>query len=253
MRRELTVLLTRTEEDNQQMIPLFEEHGMQVVSLPMIAVQDIPFSVEKIPETTSTCVLLTSRKGTERWLRLREEHESVREIEVYGYMIVGKRSEEMMLSAEEDARVLVVAESGKELVERVREGMGRQGEGETRREGEVLYPCSRVRRDEVVKGLGEIGYRVVEIPLYEPVLPEESREELSAVLKRVHEESIVVFFSPSAVQNFFSIWDGNREGLRFAAIGRTTAMALESQGVTNIILPERPDVRSLIQSLIGDS
>ena len=255
MSRRLTVVLTRTQEDNQEIAPFFEESGIQVISLPMIAIRELQFNAEQFSErrTSTPLVLLTSRRGTEQWLRLRCEDELVKNIEVRGYMIVGKRSEEMIRSAEHDVRVLVVAGSGIELVEKIGGGKGdeekeERGEGRASSE-EVLYPCSTVRRDELLMGLNAIGYRVVELPLYEPILPEESREQFSGVLEEFGGQFVIAFFSPSAVENFFSLWEGDPATLECAAIGRTTAAALEDRGITNLIVPEHPETPSLIQTL----
>ena len=255
MSKRETVVLTRTEEDNQRIVPLFEDAGLHVISLPMIAIQDIPVDSTTVLQSLGDkpFVLLTSLKGTKRWLRLRREDERIKRMKVQGYWVVGSRSEELLGEVETGVPIEVVAGSSGELLEKLRKERGEERKGEQAKEREVVYPCSLVRRNEVVEGLAGLGYQVVELPLYEPLLPEQSGKRVLNLADKLDAETTVLFFSPSAVKNFFQLWGDRRRTFHCAAIGHTTAKALYKEGVDQIIVPEHPDVASFIQRLINRS
>ncbi len=246
-----TVILTREEEDNRRIAPLFEAEEIEALSLPMIRIQDLPFDPSPLPDRISSVrVLLTSRKGTERWITLRRNVERIGRLEVRGYMCVGERSAMMIRQSEPEVPVIVTAESGAGIVE---------GDKEVEGDRVVVYPCSRVRREETVEGLKRKGFEIIELPLYEPVFPEESIDRMRALRDRIDRGTIILFFSPSAVENFFSLLNRMPErseqlpDLRFAALGHTTARTLQDHGITDIILPDHPTVKEMIRTIRNQS
>ncbi|MCB0713289.1 MAG: uroporphyrinogen-III synthase [Ignavibacteriae bacterium] len=240
------LILTRSEADNYRTAPLFKEMGVEVISLPMIEIRELPFSPSLIPILSSPpLILLTSRQGTERWLLLREEETRVASLTLEGYICVGERSAQMIQQREIEAKVVAVAESAHQLIAHLES----REDVDWTSSRPVIYPCSKFRRDETVDGLSELGFTVVELPLYEPVLPEGSVELLSEIRQRVDSQTIVLFFSPSAVENFFRLWPNAGQQVEVAAIGKTTGDALRDAGCEKIILPQHPTVEEMAEAL----
>ena len=250
-----TAILTRSREDNTRTAPLFEETGIDVISLPMIKIHELPFNpsqIDQLDPDEQPLILLTSIKGTRRWLDLREKHDILRRIEPTGYLLVGNRSRQMIEATVPDARILVTASSAEHLGKEVSTLPDLSLSADTKEKrgtDTLLYPCSAIRREETVDIFRERGYRILELPLYEPVLPEQSIAKLSGMMQSLEEETVIIFFSPSAVHNFFSIYHANPNRLNYATIGETTAGALQEQGINNIITPEEPTLEYLVRTI----
>jgi uroporphyrinogen-III synthase len=69
------------------------------------------------------------------------------------------------------------------------------------------------------------------------------------------ELDVLTFTSPSTVDHFFDVLDApSRQAAGravVAAVGRTTAGALERHGVAADVVPPRPDVRSLVGAIVA--
>lgn len=130
------------------------------------------------------------------------------------------------------AHVIVgVAENAAALAEKILE----DGAAE-----EVIFFCGNQRRDEMSMLLAEAGITVTEVVVYETIaLPHVLKKEYDAIL----------FFSPSAVDSFFSVNTIKRETL-FFAIGTTTAAAIQQYSDGKIIIAAQPGKEALLQQAI---
>lgn len=235
-----SIILTRSAEDNREIAPLFERRGDTVYSVPLIELRPLPKDMCGIRSVRRLAggepVLLTSAHAADLWLDLRET--DFREHAPEGYFLVGEESRRLVRDADPAVPIRAVAGSGEELLRLELGGVER-----------LLYPCSTERRDSLVDALRERGIDVVELPIYSPELPAESRRLLPEILAAAAPPVSIAFFSPSAVRNFFAIVPEIPRNAIFAAIGRTTASALREWGVQEIILPERPTSESLADAL----
>jgi len=105
---------------------------------------------------------------------------------------------------------------------------------------EVLFFCGDMRREDLPKILVKNKVRVKEVVVYKTSLtPQKITDAYNAIL----------FFSPSAVESFFStndIWPG---AILFA-IGNTTAKALKAKTENKIIISDLPGKEHLINKMI---
>ncbi len=118
----------------------------------------------------------------------------------------------------------------------------------------VLIPRSDIGLDVLPTGLREAGCDVDAVTFYRNVRPAVDADALrSAITAGLYE--LITFTSPSAVSHFEELLDGparrTLEGCIIAAIGRTTAGALRNAGLRADVVPERPDVRSLVEAVIA--
>jgi uroporphyrinogen-III synthase len=119
------------------------------------------------------------------------------------------------------------AGSARELAELIKE----------RGEGGVVFFCGDRRRDELPEVLTRAGIRVDERVVY--------RTRLTP--KRVDRDYAgVAFFSPSAVESFFSV-NTIGAGVILFAIGGTTAAAIHDRCSNEVVTSERPDKTVLIK------
>lgn len=238
----VAVILTRTEEENRRIAPLFASRGFVVHSLPMIELRPLAHDACGIRSIRRLAggepVLITSAYAADLWLDLRET--DFREHTPRAYYVVGERSAQLLRESDPEVPIVAVADSGEDLLRGSFDGVR-----------EMLYPCSTERRDQIVDGLRDRGVDVVELPLYAPALPAGSRDHLGSLWGVLEHPAAILFFSPSAVTSFFSLRPRIPDDLIFAAVGGTTAEALRREGITSILVPERPSAESLA-ALLGN-
>ncbi len=117
----------------------------------------------------------------------------------------------------------------------------------------VLIPRSDIGRTVIADGLRAAGADVRSIPFYVNRRPEIDAGELRRALG-TGELDVLTFTSPSTVDHFVEVLDAaslEAAGRAVvAAVGRTTAAALERHGLTPDVVPARPDVKTLVQAVV---
>lgn len=104
---------------------------------------------------------------------------------------------------------------------------------------EIVFFCGNKRRDELPNILKEAGIKVHEIVVYETIeTPAITTDDIDAIL----------FFSPSAVQSFFSVNQLKKNTICFA-IGETTANSIADFTDNRIIISESPSQEMMLASV----
>lgn len=107
-------------------------------------------------------------------------------------------------------------------------------------EGEVIFFCGNLRRNELPDALLQKGIQVKEIAVYQTSLtPVPVAKEYDAIL----------FFSPSAAESFFTI-NRVQAGTTLFVMGNTTAESIKKFSNNTIITGTEPDKGKLIQLAI---
>ena len=120
---------------------------------------------------------------------------------------------------------------------------------------QVLLPVSAIARDELYMGLKSLGANVQRIVVYQNRLNQPKNKD--NVIKAILNGNIdmLIFFSPSAVQNFASIIgqytlaEIRHLKLLVAVIGPTTAAAVRELGLTPHIEPLNYTTEELIHAI----
>jgi uroporphyrinogen-III synthase len=120
----------------------------------------------------------------------------------------------------------------------------------------VLIPCSAIARTELRGGLKKLGAIVDFIPVYNVELPpvEEYSELLTKCRKNMPD--IFLFTSPSSFDNFLQIFNVENKDLFFknkliAAIGNTTAAAINQKGLKVDILPAKFTLMNTVEEILN--
>ena len=104
---------------------------------------------------------------------------------------------------------------------------------------EIVFFCGNKRRDDLPNVLKEAGVMVHEVVVYETMeTPQVSTSDVDGIL----------FFSPSAVQSFFSVNQLKKDTVCFA-IGQTTADSIADFTDNRIIVSESPSQEMLLASV----
>ena len=106
---------------------------------------------------------------------------------------------------------------------------------------EAVFFCGNIRRDELPQLLKEHQIGLSEIVVYETIVtPQEITKAYEAIL----------FFSPSAVDSFFSINKVTDTTILFA-IGNTTAKAIGNYSTNTVVKADTPEKDNLVKKAIG--
>ncbi len=133
------------------------------------------------------------------------------------------------LEETEFGTVIETAENGKELAEKIAAS----------KVNEIIFFCGNKRRDELPTLLKDAGVKVHEVVVYETLeTPAMATQDIDAVL----------FFSPSAVQSFFSVNHLKKDTACFA-IGQTTAESISDFADNKIIISDSPSQEVLLASV----
>ena len=109
----------------------------------------------------------------------------------------------------------------------------------------VVRPAALARRMAPV--LEAAGFDCVVFPVLE-IGPAPDPVALDAALAHLPECTLAAFVSPSSVDAAFSVVGHWPEGMRFAAVGEGTAMALREHGAERVIAPAgRGDAQALLE------
>uniref|UniRef100_UPI00358F4D8A uroporphyrinogen-III synthase n=1 Tax=Myxine glutinosa TaxID=7769 RepID=UPI00358F4D8A len=117
----------------------------------------------------------------------------------------------------------------------------------------ILFPCGTLRRQELPNKLQQHGISVDSLVVYETKRHSELDTNLESYFLQQGVPDIVVFFSPSGVRFALkvlrSLAGENFEWIKFAAIGDTTATALDSAGSPACFKASRPTPRALLVAI----
>ena len=144
------------------------------------------------------------------------------------FCISGKTKEHMLQHFQTND-IIATADYGKNLAQKIVEYGVK----------EIVFFCGNKRRDELPAILKQHNIAVHEVVLYETIqVPSIATDDMGAVL----------FFSPSAVQSFFSV-NQLKENTVCFAIGTTTADAIANYTHNKVIVSEAPSQETLLAAV----
>jgi uroporphyrinogen-III synthase len=115
-----------------------------------------------------------------------------------------------------------------------------------------LFPCGDKAREELPERLREHGAVVESLVVYQNRIPASINTQEVASLFAKNDIACVTFFSPSAVENFLTLFldfktkNGN---VAIAAIGETTAEVLRSHSLSPALVSSSPDIETFAKEI----
>jgi uroporphyrinogen-III synthase len=238
-----TFLLTRSRKERDELISELKNLGAEAINFPLIEIKGTELSdsdLTRIKDVNSyDAIIFTSVYSAGIFLDLLRLNErkfdgeifcvgdkTKQIVELFGYQVAfhpKKYSSEDLL---------------KELpVERVK---GKK----------ILFPKGNKSMTIISSALSRIAY-VSDIIVYENFLPEYSEEEIESIKDKLKNKiDCVVFFSPSAVENYEKLFGReNYSELEFAVIGNTTLSKAEELGLNVKIKPVNSTIKDLIDEI----
>lgn len=231
-----TVLLTRSQEENERTAPLFEAAGLNVWSMPGVAIiapsdwTPVDDAIDRLHEYDG--ILFTSGNAVTRLIERLRSHrpDGMQAMARLTIAAIGERTADAVEAAGLTVSVVPDIATAEDLSSAIDDSMLRGKR--------YLFPCSSIARTVLPDALRAAGASVEEVIVYRTVSPVAT--ELDAVRDRLVDGSIrvVAFFSPSAVRNVVQLL-----GLkclvtaRIAVIGPTTAAAARQTGLEPTVQP----------------
>jgi uroporphyrinogen-III synthase/AcrR family transcriptional regulator len=120
----------------------------------------------------------------------------------------------------------------------------------------VFIPRSAIGREELPRGLKELGAVINSVPVYNVSLP--TKENIKNNLDKLNSSNpdLFIFTSPSTFENFLQILNVINpaeyfKGYDIAAIGPTTKTAIENRRVKVSIMPDEYTIEGLIKKILS--
>jgi len=244
------VLITRSREQSGPLHLLLESEGARVHSLPLLEIS-APADLDIVDAAISRLrefawVAFTSPNAVSYFFdRLRQLQLDARAFGAARVAAVGQSTAQHLRERGIEPDLLPEVHSASGLAQAFQK-IDLSGR-------DVLIPASSIGRTELDEKLAEQGASIMRITAYENRPPDPDRIELPAALT---EQSLdcIVFASPSSVRNFLEIIGGETglaylRNMEIAAIGPTTARAVEELGLPVSVQPTGSSITALVQSL----
>lgn len=220
-----TVLITRRREDAEKWAEEMAALGAEAIPYPMIDTRRV---MDRLPDISAYDGLaLTSPTAARYFLELLAGSQLPDGLEI---VTVGRETKRALAEAGIRSQTPPFAHGARELAIWLPEIF--------EAEALVLYLSARVTAADLRKLVMPSGIVLHRETLYETVATE------PAALPAISDRRIdyVVFTSPSTVKHFFKIHRMLPPGSRAVSIGRTTATALKTAGVGDVLTAKHPNV-----------
>ncbi len=119
----------------------------------------------------------------------------------------------------------------------------------------IFIPRSAIGREDLPKGLEDLGAKILTVPVYNVSLPSIGSVQQNIEQLNSTKPDVFIFTSPSTFENFLLIMNINNPVSFFksydvAAIGPTTKAAIENNKVKVSIMPDEFTIKGLANKMI---
>ncbi len=213
---------------------LFQHAGWQVHSIPVLAFRYKNEEMLRSRLHDAGGLIITSpRAGNLVGKMLAEDAALCERWKGHPIVCIGRRSAEKLQDAGVSPRISEHATGGG-LAEEVMQ---------VTISSPWLFVCGNLRRDELPDTLLEGNVPFEELEVYETLMRQDLKLESFTI------PDWVVFFSPSGLETVKPQWPPSWDDVRIAAIGSTTAAAIEAEGLHVSATAATPDPQSLLKAL----
>jgi uroporphyrinogen III methyltransferase/synthase len=246
-----TIVLTRTIEQSKESAAIFSELGADVIVFPTLEIVP-PNNWDKFDELILSSqkidfIVFTSAHTVTMFLKRCNELDKPIDFKKLNVVAVGNKTKS--ICEENNIKVDIVPKkfSGEGVVEELSKS--------DLKDKLVFIPRSAIGREDLPKGLEELGAKIITVPVYNVSLP--SKESVQKNIEQLNSRKpdVFIFTSPSTFENFLLIMNINNPVSYFknydvAAIGPTTKSAIENSKVKVSIMPDEFTIKGLANKMI---
>ena len=246
-----TIVLTRTVEQSKESAAIFSELGADVIVFPTLEIvppnnwdkfDEVIFSSQKID-----FVIFTSAHTVTMFIKRCSELNEHVDFEKIKVVAVGSKTKSVCEEYKIKVDIVPKKFSGEGVVEELSKY--------DLKDKLVFIPRSAIGREDLPKGLEDLGAKIITVPVYNVSLP--SKESVQRNIERLNlgKPDVFIFTSPSTFENFLLIMNINNPVSFFknydvAAIGPTTKTAIENSKVKVSIMPDEFTIKGLANKMI---
>ncbi len=232
------ILITRSRNENIMLAKKIESYGFEPINIPLIKVEKLDLEDIKVATKKSAYfdwIIITSPNSAKYFFSLVDKKKFNSQIAV-----TYKKSAKTVQKYGFNPDFVGDGKGASSLIKGLSAKYNLNGQ-------RLLYPCSAISDDTVKKEAARAGAKdVVQIPVYKNS-PINDNNTASRLLQAYYD--VALFYSPSAVNNFVSIFKKGIvkiDVIQAVAIGPKTATALKQAGVKHVVEATDPDFRSVI-------
>ncbi len=247
-----TIVITRTVEQSKESSEVFRQLGANVLIFPTLEIVP-PESWREFDEVINSdeeinFIVFTSAHAVRMFIKRCEELNADINLNEIKVVAVGNKTAAVCEKNKIKVDIIPKRFSGEGVIaELLKYDL----------ENKVIFiPRSAIGREELPKGLEELGAIIKTAPVYNVALPTE--ESIKGSLERLKNErpNIFIFTSPSTFKNYLQILNILNPVQYFkeylvAAIGPTTKAAIENRGVKVNIMPDEYTIDGLAKEIIN--
>ena len=246
-----TIVLTRTIEQSKESSAIFSELGANVIVFPTLEI--VPptnwdsFDNFILSNKIIDFIVFTSAHAVTMFIKRCNELNKQIGFEKIKVVAIGNKTKS--ICEENNIKVDIVPKkfSGEGVVEELSKYDLKVKLG--------FIPRSAIGREDLPKGLEELGAKIVTIPVYNVSLPSTESTQQNIEQLNSTKPDVFIFTSPSTFENFLVIMNVNNPVSYFknydvAAIGPTTKSAIEKSKVRVSIMPDEFTIRGLANKMI---
>ena len=246
-----TIVITRSPEQSESSIKIFESLGAEVISFPTIKINEpesfklFDNAVKKINDFHY--LVFTSANSVKKFSERIYELKISLSLEKIKIIVTGSKTAETC--KEENIKVDLIPEeySAEGIIKGIKEDLKNKN---------IFIPCSAIARMELSEGLSKAGANVTKVPVYDIGVPDgnEIKENVEQLNKS--NPDVFIFTSPSTFKNFLEILKIEKpkdyfKNFIIAAIGTTTETAINSYGIKTDIVPKVFTMEALAEEIVS--
>ena len=246
-----TIVLTRTVEQSKESASAFSELGADVIIFPTLEIVP-PSSWHEFDQIISEqnkidFIILTSAHAVKMYAKRLKELNLEMHYKQMKVVAVGSKTYSICEKYNIPVHIIPKRFSGEGVVEALSKF--------DLKDKTIFIPRSALGREDLPRGLRELGAIIKTVPVYNVALP--TKENLFEYIKKlsISKPDLFIFTSPSTFENFLQIMDISNpvsyfKGYDVAAIGPTTQSAIESKKVKVNIMPDEYTIQGLVKKVI---
>ncbi|HMN48543.1 MAG TPA: uroporphyrinogen-III synthase [Ignavibacteriaceae bacterium] len=246
-----TIVLTRAIEQSKESAAIFSELGAEVIVFPTLEIVP-PNNWDKFDELILSSqkidfIVFTSVHAVTMFIKRCNELNKQFDFKKTKVVAVGNKTKSVCEENEIKVDIVPKKFSGEGVVEELSKS--------DLKDKLVFIPRSAIGREDLPKGLEELGAKIITAPVYNVSLP--SKESVQKNIEQLNSKKpdVFIFTSPSTFENFLLIMNINNPVSYFknydvAAIGPTTKSAIENSKVKVSIMPDEFTIKGLANKMI---
>lgn len=237
------IYISKSHDSISQFIKLFESTGISVIPFPTIKSISVRNDIKTVWDKAEfDYIVFTSVNSVKYFF---EKIDKFKKVKVAA---IGKKTSEELKKNNINADFIPEEFSAKGLAEVFSQQflVGKL----------VLIPSSKISTKEIDEELTSMGAIVFNIPIYDTILSDESETIQGIELLKKDKPELFAFTSPSSFINFISLLkiedvQSYFENSVLAAIGNTTAEAIQNYNLTVNIIPDEFSLNGLVGAIIN--